>query len=136
MILSPFLTFGLTCAVVSMIVGGIWYGPLFGKTWMRINNIDPKDTKAIKEMQKKAVPLYTMQFLLSFFQGWMIAHSVGAPTQLLGLCAALVLPTLAGTCMWTSERRSDAWTRFLVQAGYQIVVFSIFAYLIEHWILK
>ncbi len=33
----------LTAAVSAFIVGGIWYGPLFGKAWMREFNITDAD---------------------------------------------------------------------------------------------
>ena len=33
----------IVCAVVSMIVGTIWYGPLFGKKWMKHFNFTKED---------------------------------------------------------------------------------------------
>ena len=42
----------LVCAIVSMIVGSIWYGPLFGKLFMREMGMDkwtPEKQAAMKK---------------------------------------------------------------------------------------
>jgi hypothetical protein len=128
----------IVCAVLSLVLGAIWYGPLFGKTWMRIIGVTDMDIERRKEMQKKAMPLYLVQFILSLFQLFVLAHLTGA-TAISGLMSALlvfggfVLPTLAGSCMWTNEPRKMAWTRFLVQAGYQLVSLAIFGIILGVW---
>ena len=33
-------------AVLSMVIGAIWYGPLFGKKWMEIVGVDSTDLEA------------------------------------------------------------------------------------------
>ncbi len=35
-----------------MIIGSLWYGALFGKTWMKLSKITDKQ---MKEMKKKCV---------------------------------------------------------------------------------
>jgi len=35
----------LIAALVPMIVGFVWYGPLFGKSWMRVNNFTEESLK-------------------------------------------------------------------------------------------
>ena len=128
----------LVCAVIGMVVGAIWYGPLFGKLWMRINNVTEMDVERRKEMQKKAMPLYIVQFVLSFFQIFVLAHLTGS-TAKSGILSALivwggfVMPTIAASCMWTNEPRKVAWSRFFIQAGYQIVTFAIFGAILGVW---
>ncbi len=51
----------LVCGVLSMVIGAIWYGPLFGKKWMEICGVNADDLNARKEMQKGAAPLYAVQ---------------------------------------------------------------------------
>ena len=111
-------------AVLSMIIGSVWYGPIFGKKWMEINKVDPNDKEYIKKMQKSAMPLYLVQFVLTVFQVLVLAHLV-ADTQIasglersLWIWAAFVIPTLAGASMWTSDSSGMKWSRFLIQAGY------------------
>ncbi len=37
----------LTCGLVSMVVGSIWYGPIFGKLWMRLNGVTQAECEKI-----------------------------------------------------------------------------------------
>lgn len=119
-------------AVLSMIVGFIWYGPIFGKKWMEIIG-------AGKEMQKSAGPLYGVQFFLTLFQVLVLSHLI-ADTERVGgfersiwIWAAFVIPTLAGTVMWTSEKGKQKWSRFFIQGGYQLAMFVIYGVLLQYW---
>lgn len=129
----------LAGAVLSMVVGAIWYGPIFGKKWMEIVGVNPEDQEARKKMQKSAGPLYAVQFLLTLFQVLVLAHLI-ADTQLVGglerslwIWAAFIIPTLAGAVMWTNEKGKLKWARFLIQGGYQLVIFTIFGLLLQYW---
>jgi hypothetical protein len=127
-------------AVLSMAVGALWYGPmLFGKKWMELEGVDLQNTHAIKEMQKSAGPLYVVQFLLTLFQVLVLAHLVadtaraGGLERSLWIWAGFVIPTVAGSCMWTSGSGKKKWERFLIQGGYQLVIFVIFGLLLQYW---
>lgn len=129
----------LAGAVLSMIIGAVWYGPLFGKKWMELNGVSSLSEEEMKKMQKAAGPLYLAQFLLTLFQVLILAHLV-ADTKLVGglerslwIWAAFVIPTLAGAVMWTSEKSKFKWSRFLIQSGYQLVIFTVFGLLLQFW---
>lgn len=129
----------ITGAVLSMILGAIWYGPLFGKKWMEVVGADEHDLEARKEMQRKAMPLYGIQFVLVLFQVLVLAHLIADTTTVTGLVrslwvyAAFVVPTLAGASMWTAESGKQKWSRFLIQAGYQLLLFVVFGLLLQYW---
>ena len=128
-----------TGAVLSMVLGAIWYGPLFGKKWMEIVGVDSADLEARKKMQKSAAPLYGVQFLLTLFQVAVLAYLVadsqrhGGLERVLWVWAAFVIPTLAGAVMWTNETGKLKWARFLIQGGYQLVIFVVFGLLLQFW---
>lgn len=44
-----------------------------------------------------------------------------------------VVPTLAASAMWTMEQGRDKLLRFGVQAGYNLVLFVIFGYVLGLW---
>jgi hypothetical protein len=127
-------------AVLAMIVGAIWYGPMFGKKWMEIVGVNESDMKKREEMQKKAGPLYLVQFVLTLFQVLVLAHLIADTTIVGGLersiwiYAAFVMPTIAGSSMWTVDKREVKWARFLIQGGYQLVLFIIFGLLLQYWV--
>ena len=126
-------------AVASMVVGAIWYGPLFGRKWMEIIGINPDSITERQQMQKGVGILYGAQFLLTLFQVLVLAHLIADTTRVTGLERALwiwgafVIPTLAGSVMWTSHSAARKWTRFLIQGGYQLVMFVIYGLLLQLW---
>ena len=64
----------LAAAIASMVVGFIWYGPLFGKQYMALMNFDKKK---IQEAKKKGMgKQYTITFLTSLIMGYVIAYFV------------------------------------------------------------
>lgn len=129
----------LACGVSSMVVGYIWYGPLFGKLWLQVVGATPKDLKARKEMQAKAGPLYLVQFLLTLFQAYVLAHYILGWKEASGIenslwiWAAFVIPTVAGLSMWNNDSSKVAWTKFLLSAGYQLVNFVMFGWILSTW---
>ncbi len=127
------------CGMLSMVVGSIWYGPLFGRKWCQIVGANPDDVKARKEMQKKAGPLYAVQFLLTLFQVTVLARLIADTVNVSGLerslwiFAAFVMPTIAGSSMWNNESTKKSWDRFFVQTGYQLVMFGIYGVVLGMW---
>lgn len=128
------------CAIVSMIVGGIWYGPLFGKMWLKVIGATELDLEARKRMQARAMPLYGVQFLLSLFQVWVLAgifeiHTMKQPV-LVGLLvwAGFIMPMIAANSMWNNDSAKIAWTRFLIQSSYQLVMFVIYTLILSAWV--
>lgn len=126
-------------AVLSLVVGSIWYGPLFGKKWMEIVGATALDEVKRKEMQKKAMPLYVVQLLLSIFQVLVLAHliadtqTVSGVERSLWIWAAFIMPTIAGTAMWNNDSAKISWARFLIQSGYQLIMFVIYGLLLMYW---
>ena len=58
----------LGAAVASMVVGMIWYGPLFGARWQKLVKLTDKD---MKEDAGKAI---AMAFALSLLTAYVLAH--------------------------------------------------------------
>ena len=108
-----------------MVLGFVWYGPLFGKTWMRLIGAKPLSQAEMEKMQKKMIPVYALQFCLVLLQVLLLSSLVGPKVSMSVASAGLiwlgfVMPTIASICMWNNESRKNAWTRFALQAGYQL----------------
>lgn len=129
----------LACGIWSMILGFIWYGPLFGKKWMQIIGADAESKKEREEMQKSAGPLYGIQFVLSLFQAYVLAYYIAGWQDASGIenalwiWAAFVVPILAGNAMWNNDSKEISWARFLIQAGYQLLLFVSFGFILGTW---
>ena len=129
----------LVCAVFSMVIGFFWYRPLFGKKWMEINELSPDDLTKREAMQKSAGPLYGVQFLLSLLQIYILAHFIEGWSEVSGVESALwiwlgfVMPTVAGLSMWTAKPAKVRWMLFGLSAGYQLVSFVVFGFVLGIW---
>ncbi|MEX0931754.1 MAG: DUF1761 domain-containing protein [Candidatus Paceibacterota bacterium] len=129
----------LVSGIVAMILGALWYGPLFGKKWEKIIGVNAQSIEEKKEMQRKALPLYAIQFALVLFQFFALSYfiqtedyfsGIGIPLLLWG---AFVVPTLVGSAMWNNNSRAVVKSRFLIQSGYQLVVFVVVGFILTIW---
>ncbi len=133
----------LVCAIISMVLGAIWYGPLFGKTWMRLLKVTPeqmKDPEYCKKMKKQAQPLYFIQFILSLVQIYVLAQYIAfSSSNVSGLVTAILLwlgfiiPTVAGACMWSNDTKKNIWHKFFIQVGFQLILAIIFGLVLTTW---
>ncbi len=126
-------------AVFSMVLGMVWYGPLFGKAWLRIIGADALDLERRKQMQKEAGPLYGIQFALAILQAYILAHFVKAwsdtsPIEVaVFLWLGFIVPVLGGTAMWNNDPNPVKRARFSIQAGYQLVFMVAAGWILSTW---
>ncbi len=80
-------------AVAAMIVGFLWYGPLFGKAWMQLMNFDKKKIDAAKK--KGMGKTYVLAFASTLIMSYILAHFVDY-TQ----AATFVDGAIAGIWLW------------------------------------
>ncbi len=124
----------IVCAILSMVLGAIWYGPLFGKKWMEIIGATEATKEERQKMQKAAMPLYLIQFFLTLFQAFVLTGflkgwedgNTGALQNTLWIWSGFIIPTIAGACMWNNDSNKIKWARFLIQGGYQLALFLMF----------
>ncbi len=56
----------LAATIASVIIGSIWYGPLFGKLFMREMGMDQWTPEKQQQMKKSMGLSYFLQFVASF----------------------------------------------------------------------
>ena len=59
--------------VANMVVGSIWYGPLFGKMWMKLAGLSKKDIEGSKD---KMPMMYGTSFVASLVTAYILAMLV------------------------------------------------------------
>jgi hypothetical protein len=128
----------LGAGVTSLVVGSIWYGPLFGKKWMEVCGVNEMDEAKRKQMQKEALPLYGIQFALTLLQLYVLVDLVNSENgSAVGIAfwmwLGFVMPTIAGSAMWNNNPNNVKGAMFLIQAGYQLVMFLIYGYMLGLW---
>lgn len=128
----------LVCAVASMILGFVWFGPLFGKQWMKvIGATPPKSAEAAKKMQQAMVPTYIIAFLLAGLEAFVLSGLIAPGFQVSALQTSFwiwlgfVVPTVAGGSMWNNDSPQISIQRFLILSGYYLALLSLFSFILS-----
>lgn len=83
----------LVAAVWHMVLGAVWYGPLFGTQWATLAKIDTKDGSG-------AARALIIQFIAALLFAWVMAHSIKAFEDAYGF---------AGVSAGFPERYGSGW---------------------------
>jgi hypothetical protein len=99
----------LVSAIASMVIGSIWYGPLFGKKFMSAIGMDTWSAEKKEAEKKKMGMTYLGQFLANlimfYILGWLMG-ALGAKSATNGLQVAFwvwlgfVAPVQFGQQIW------------------------------------
>lgn len=132
----------LVCGVANMIIGFLWYGPLFGKPWADMMGFTFKSPEEQKAMQKKMIPGYAITFILALITAYVLSHSfVFASTYLnvsgyqAGLSVGFwswlgfILPITIGSVIWESKP-IKLWT---INASYWLVSLLVTGVILAIW---
>jgi Protein of unknown function (DUF1761) len=113
----------LIAAASGFLIGGLWYGPLFGKTWQVEAGL------SAEEMGKtNPVKLFGLTFLLNLlsavFLGHLLAHFDTDFTRTMmistGIAAGFIIPAFGTNYLF--GRRSGKL--FAIDAGYWVVFYA------------
>ncbi|HEY5220678.1 MAG TPA: DUF1761 domain-containing protein [Candidatus Paceibacterota bacterium] len=83
----------LASAVASMIVGGLWYGPLFGKTFISAHGWDKRSKEEQNAMKKGMAWNYLWQFIASVVM-FSVLNIMIVSTGSLGIMGAIHIALL------------------------------------------
>lgn len=101
-------------AIASIIIGFIWYGPLFGTLWMRLSGIS--DTRLAELKAQGMGKKYALMSIMSLFMTYVLAHFVaiwgvvggaisvaGAFQLAFWIWLGFIVPTLIGSHLWEGK---------------------------------
>ena len=114
----------LAAAISAFAVGGVWYGPLFGKAWMEAFNISEADIA-----EANMVKIYGFAFLLTLLPAWALEIGFGAGTDgwldglRHGLLAGVVFVAAFTGIQYLFESRP--LQAFLINAGYSVLALTV-----------
>ena len=113
----------IVAALAAFAVGGIWYGPLFGKAWMAEVGFTEEDAKD-SNMALLFGGTIALNLISAVFLGHLLAHFDPAPQQTMmiatGIALGFVIPSLAVNYMYNRK----SMRLFLIDAGYYLGVFA------------
>ncbi len=114
----------LVAALSGFAVGGIWYGPLFGKSWMVASGLTMED------LQRDASPVrtYGTAFVANFIGAWVLAAVLGTDATpmdgaFVGGVIGLAWVATALATIYAFERRGPLL--LMINAAYQVVALAV-----------
>ena len=115
----------LVAAVAGFAIGGVWYGPLFGKMWMAARGLDPDCAKDGANMPL----IFGTAFMLNLWMAFMLVHLFGTydaevdphhKLVIAGIAAlGFVIPAMAVNYLFSRLTMK----LFAIDAGYWLVNF-------------
>lgn len=122
----------IVAALSSFVLGGLWYGPLFGTAWMRENNLTPEDLT-----RGSPAKIYGLAFVWTLVMAYNLGFFLGDPS--IGLTQGLMYGFLTGFG-WIAmgvfviglfERKS--WKLMAINGAFMTVALAIMGTIIGAW---
>lgn len=123
----------LVCGIISMVIGSMWYGPLFGKAWMKETGMTEKDVKDFNP-----VKMYGIAFIAHLVIALVMAYVielVGAEGVIGGIRVALTawVGFVAATMLINNLFQGKSNKLYIIDSGYHLVNMLIFGIILVLW---
>jgi hypothetical protein len=120
----------VAAAVSAFVLGGLWYGPLFGKVWMSATGATPES------MQGHGARVFVVSFVWALLGAWFFAMFLGnAPA--LGFATAVGFGTgliwIAGSFAINYQFEQKPLKLLLVNGGYHTVQYTLYGLILGLW---
>jgi hypothetical protein len=130
----------LVGGILSFVLGGLWYGPIFGKKWIALSKFSPEDMAAAraKGMTKSYILMFITSLIMSYVLFNFIAYEVGFSQQGGALSGAVcgffawlgfVMPVTLGSVLWEGK----SYPLWFINTGYYLVSLVIVGAVLAAW---
>ncbi len=133
----------LAGAVCNMVLGFLWYVPLFGKQWMRLSGFTPERIAEAKANNGKGMgKSYALAFIGALVMAFVLSHMLVFATAYLnteGVSAGLstgfwawlgfVAPITLGSVLW--EQKS--WKLWVLTNSYYLLTLLVMGTILAVW---
>lgn len=121
----------IVAAITAFVVGGVWYGPLFGRAWMAAFSISDEDLA-----KRNVAKTSGLSLILAFIAALILEMFIGVQTNLaFGVSAGFFagfgwVATMLGI-LYLFEMRS--LKAYMINAGYCIVALTVMGAVLGAW---
>lgn len=125
----------LGAAVASFVIGFLWYGPLFGKQWMKLAGITPASMKKMKVTPVRAMSIGFIAVLVTAYVLSNFVHVLGIMTLAAAVQFAfwtwlgLVAPVQLGSYLWEGK----PFKLFVLNTAHNLVALIIMSGILAFW---
>lgn len=130
----------LAAALSSLVIGFLWYGPLFGKAWLSLSGFSEDKINEVKK--NGALKSYVLMFVGSLVMAFVLSHSLTfSSTYLLvegspaGLTAGFwnwlgyIAPVTLGSVIWDGK----PWKLWVLNNGYYLILLCVMGVILANW---
>lgn len=122
------------CLVSAFVIGNVWYGPLFKKTWGRVigMNEDKMTPEQKASLKKSMFGMIIAQIFLYFITVFVLSKMTPGmgvvPSVQLSFIMwfGFVMPIIGSASIWSGKPKNLAWTMFLLMSGCQLLTYLSF----------
>jgi len=124
----------IAAAAASMIIGTLWYGPLFGRVWMRLRGKDPAAMDGMKfpadRFAYASVASLVTAYILAQFLSWVLVLGIaGALVLAFWLWLGFYATTLVSGVLWEGQ----SWELYFFNAAFRLINLLVMAAILEAW---
>jgi hypothetical protein len=126
----------ILAAISAMVVGFVWYGPLFGKLWISLSNFKEEDMEKAKEqgMAKYYAIAFAGALVTAFVLSLIInvtnvSGTIFSVTLALWIWLGFVVTTLLSSVLWEGKPVKV----FLLNISQQLVSLVVMAIILSLW---
>lgn len=125
-----------------MVLGYLYYGPVFGKMYISMMGFDKMDPMKQEEMKKGMMKNYVLAFLGSLVMAYVLAHALVFAEAYLstsGISAGLMVgflnwlgfiaPVTMGMVLWGTH----PWKLWVLNNGHNLIQLLIFGTILAVW---
>lgn len=124
----------IVCGILALGIGAIWYGPLFGKPWMKAHGFNEsdlvKDFNPVKIFSLAMAAHMIIAYILAYLMGYLNAYSLSGVfyTSFFSWLGFLFLPMFIN---FLFSRKSIKL--LMIESLYFLLFFIVAAFLISIW---
>jgi len=128
----------LVAGISNMVIGGLWYGPLFMKPWSKEMGFDKRSPDEIARMKAGSKTAYPQAFVGALLTAVVLAHvmqAFGADSIAGGLTGAFwswlgfIVPVKYGDKLWGGK----SFKLFFIEVFYYLVSLSVMSIILVSW---
>lgn len=128
-------------SILSMVIGSLWFGPIFGKPWMKEMGLT-KDGIDKKMKAGEMNKLYGIQFIASLIMAYILSHALVFAKAYLGTSGVgagittgffnwlgFIAPTSLAGVLWEGK----SWKLWIINNSYYLTLLVAMGVLLSVW---
>ena len=118
-------------AILTFVLGGLWYGPLLGKAWQRATGLSDEQLKSANMPRT-----FGLSFVLSFVAAWIFGMFLGpdpAPDFAIGVGAMAGFGWVGASFGINDLFEQRSFKLWAINAGYHTLAFTLFGAVFGLW---